>query len=322
MTQLLFIGWDYQNYTKEMVAEFLALGLEVEFRSIVTYSTTNKIKKLLSQRWLDKGQLEQQFKLVQAEKGHQYDVVFCLLPFLHVECLEALRKDHPEAKFILYIWDAVSGYLRKGIDMPNYFGYFDEVFTFDMQDAHQYGIQYLPLFCIRQFQNIESNTECGNNIYMVGNLADLRRYHAVKQFEAYCSSHLIKFDWYLKSTLRKNFIIYNQRGSLRNLHLSSIDNEKFVNMMRDSSAVFDFANHVQNGFTMRLMENLCAGKKIITNNRNVLEAPFYSPDRFFVYDNLSFEGVKEFLQVPLQNPQRKFEEYHITSFLKRILSFD
>ena len=50
MTQLLFIGWDYQNYTKEMVAEFLALGLEVEYRSIVTYSTTNKIKKLLSQR--------------------------------------------------------------------------------------------------------------------------------------------------------------------------------------------------------------------------------------------------------------------------------
>lgn len=322
MKQLLFIGWDYQNYTKEMVAEFLALGLEVKFRSIVTYSTINKIKKLISPRWLEKEQLEQQTKLVQAEKGHQYDIVFCLLPFLHIECLETLRKEHPEAKFILYIWDAVSGYLRKGIDMSHYFRCFDEVFTFDMQDAHQYGIKYLPLFCIRQFQNIEQNSECENNIYMVGNLADLRRYHAVKQFEMYCSSLQIKFDWYLKSTLRKNLTICNQKSSLRNLYLSSIDNGKLVNMIQNSSAVFDFANHVQNGFTMRLMENLCAGKKIITNNRNVLEAPFYSPDRFFVYDNLNFEGVKEFLQTPLQNPQRKFEEYYITSFLKKILSFD
>lgn len=91
-------------------------------------------------------------------------------------------------------------------------------------------------------------------------------------------------------------------------------------MIRNSAAAFDFANHVQNGFTMRLMENLCAGRKIITNNKNVLTAPFYSPDRFFVYDNFNFDGVKEFLQTPLANPDKRFEEYHLSSFVKKVIS--
>lgn len=71
---------------------------------------------------------------------------------------------------------------------------------------------------------------------------------------------------------------------------------------------------------MRLMENLCAGRKIITNNKNVLTAPFYSPDRFFVYDNFNFDGVKEFLQTPLANPDKRFEEYHLSSFVKKVIS--
>ena len=107
---------------------------------------------------------------------------------------------------------------------------------------------------------------------------------------------------------------------LRNLYLSSISNDKLSEMIRNSAAVFDFANHVQNGFTMRLMENLCAGKKIITNNKNVLAAPFYSPDRFFIYDNLDFDGVQEFLRTPLTDPDKRFEEYHLSSFVKKVIS--
>lgn len=320
MKKILFIGWDYQNYTHEIVAEFGEQGFSVTYYPLHPYSLPTKIRRLVSPQWATDVETKQQRVMVEKEKGNRYDIVFCLLPFLKIENLAILKEQHREATFILYIWDAVSGYTRKGIDMQRYFGFFDKVYTFDMIDAMQYHINYLPLFCVKQYIDMVSSHDCNDNVYMVGNLADLRRYNAVKQFELYCIKHDIHFDFFLKSTISKNLKILRKGGSLRNLYLSSISNDKLLDMIRNSAAVFDFANHVQNGFTMRLMENLCAGKKIITNNKNVLEAPFYSPDRFFVYDNLDFDGVKEFLQIPLADPNQRFEEYHLSSFVKKVIS--
>lgn len=320
MGKILFIGWDYQNYTHEIVAELGQQGFSVTYYPLHPYSLPTKIRRLVSPQWATDVETKQQRVMVEKEKGNRYDIVFCLLPFLKIENLAILKEQQREATFILYIWDAVSGYTRKGIDMQRYFGFFDKVYTFDMIDARQYHIDYLPLFCVKQYIDMVSSHDCNDNVYMVGNLADLRRYDAVKQFELYCIKHDIHFDFFLKSTITKNLKILRKGGSLRNLYLSSISNDKLSDMIRNSAAVFDFANHVQNGFTMRLMENLCAGKKIITNNKNVLEAPFYSPDRFFVYDNLDFDGVKEFLQIPLAEPNQRFEEYHLSSFVKKIIS--
>lgn len=320
MKKVLFIGWDYQNYTHEIVAEFREQGFSVTYYPLHPYSLPTKIRRLVSPQWATDVETKQQRVMVEKEKGNRYDIVFCLLPFLKIENLAILKEQQREATFILYIWDAVSGYTRKGIDMQRYFGFFDKVYTFDMIDAMQYHINYLPLFCVKQYIDMVSSHDCNDNVYMVGNLADLCRYDAVKQFELYCIKHDIHFDFFLKSTISKNLKILRKGGSLRNLYLSSISNDKLSDMIRNSAAVFDFANHVQNGFTMRLMENLCAGKKIITNNKNVLEAPFYSPDRFFVYDNLDFDGVKEFLQIPLADPNQRFEEYHLSSFVKKVIS--
>ena len=320
MGKILFIGWDYQNYTREMVAELGKQFFSVTYHPLHPYSTPTKIRRLVSPQWATDVETKQQRVMVEKEKENRYDIVFCLLPFLKIENLAILKEQHREATFILYIWDAVAGYTRKGIDMRRYFGYFDKVYTFDMHDAISYHINYLPLFCIRKYHEIVSNYDCNDNVYMVGNLADLRRYDAVKHFELYCAKHDIHFDYFLKSTVTKNIKILRQGGSLRNLYLSSISNDKLSEMIRNSAAVFDFANHVQNGFTMRLMENLCAGKKIITNNKNVLAAPFYSPDRFFIYDNLDFDGVQEFLRTPLPDPEKRFEEYHLSSFVKKIIS--
>ena len=321
MGKILFIGWNYQDYTHEMVAELGEQGFSVTYYPLHPYSTPTKIRRIVSPQWATAVETKQQRIMVEKEKGNRYDIVFCLLPFLKIENLAILKEQHREATFILYIWDAVAGYTRKGIDMQHYFDYFDKVYTFDMQDAVYYHINYLPLFCIRKYQDMAADgNDCNDNVYMVGNLADLRRYDAVKQFDLYCAKNDIHFDYFLKSTVTKNIKILRQGGSLRNLYLSSISNDKLSEMIRNSAAVFDFANHVQNGFTMRLMENLCAGKKIITNNKNVLAAPFYSPDRFFIYDNLDFDGVQEFLQKPLADPKKRFEEYHLSSFVKKIIS--
>lgn len=88
--------------------------------------------------------------------------------------------------------------------------------------------------------------------------------------------------------------------------------------MQRSKATFDFANHKQTGYTMRFMENLCAGRKIITNNKRALSEPFYSPNRIHVFDDLNFDGIKEFLDKPLkQDGTEEIEQFYIQNFVKR-----
>lgn len=320
MKKLLFIGWDYQIYTREMIEEFQLSGYDVTFYNVVSFSPAMKLRNLISKKWDKEVQHSRHQEIIVKEKDNKYDIVFLLLPFFSFDCLQNLRNDHPQAKFILYLWDAANGYIRKGINISDYLGCFDKAYTFDRQDAIQYGINYLPLFCVRKFQNLKQNEVEWNNVYMVGNLANFRRYDAIKQFEEYCKKQQISFNWYLKGTLRKNIKVLLQGKSLKYLHTSSISNNTFIDMMQRSSTVFDFANHIQDGYTMRVMENLCAGKKIITNNRNVLNEPFYSPDRFFVYDDLDFNGVKEFLKTPLSDPSARFEEFYLSSFIKKLVS--
>ena len=69
---------------------------------------------------------------------------------------------------------------------------------------------------------------------------------------------------------------------------------------------------------MRTMENLCAGKKIITANPRVRNEAFYSADRFHVFEGVDFSGVKAFVEHPLAEPDRRFPEFHLDSFVAKL----
>jgi hypothetical protein len=90
-------------------------------------------------------------------------------------------------------------------------------------------------------------------------------------------------------------------------------------MVERSTTVFDFANHRQSGYTMRIFENLCAGKKIITNAARIRREPFYSADRIHVFEGRDFSGVKEFVQRDLAEPGLRFEQFHVQSFVRTLL---
>lgn len=68
------------------------------------------------------------------------------------------------------------------IDYTPYLQYFDKAYTFDPDDAQRCRIEYLPLFCMREFQNLPSG-EYDYDVYMIGNMVKAARYKAVMAFE-------------------------------------------------------------------------------------------------------------------------------------------
>jgi hypothetical protein len=313
--KILLIGLNYHDYTRQIVAELRAQGHEVTYHDIQPGHLRLKLlRKFAPDRYGP--QLDRYHAgIVQAERGKDYDLVlFIQVHQMSLQNLSALRREFGGARFVLYNWDALSNH-----DYRPYLHLFDRVFTFDPADARAHGLDYLPLFCVPTFLGLRQRAPDARSIYFVGNIVNPRRYEAVQAFKRYCRAENIRFRYFLSATthgytqlLRAGFLPWD-------VSLRSIATRRFIELIETSAAVFDFANHRQAGCTMRTMENLCAGKKIITSHAGIRHEAFYSPDRFHVFEDLDFSGVKAFLDVPLADPQATFPQFHLGSFVRRLL---
>ena len=69
---------------------------------------------------------------------------------------------------------------------------------------------------------------------------------------------------------------------------------------------------------MRVIENFCSDKKIITNNALLKGESFFSNDRFFIFEDLEFSGLKEFLNSPL-NTEVYSQSFWLCNWVDNIL---
>lgn len=313
--RILFIAFDYHDYTRGINAEFQALGFDSRFHSLQPGKPYLKVARRLPgpmyQTLLNR--YHRRIILTYAPNAFDHVVFLQVHQFSH-ENLALLKARQASAHFSLYNWDAVSTH-----DYRPYLGYFDSAHTFDPADARALGINYLPLFCMRKLQGLPREGLAPMSAYFVGNIVNPERYRAVMAFDRFCRSEGIAFRHYLSTTVHGWTTM--RRAGIRpgGVSLRAMRDDDFIGLISAAAAVFDFANHRQTGFTMRTMENLCAGRKIITNNPNVRSAEFYSDDRFLIFENQDFSGVVDFLKRPLERRLERFDAYHIQNFSRRLL---
>lgn len=314
--KVLFAGLDYYGYTTKIIREFERLGATVDFVDIQPGSLGMKIWRTVMPASYQRAAHLRNARTIERTVATRYDrVVFLQAHQIAFETLARLRELQPQARFVLYNWDALTTH-----DYLPQAPLFDEVHTFDPVDARAHGFYYLPLFCSREMQGLARNRAPTRSVYTVGNIVNPRRYDAIKAFETYCNQHDIAFEAFMKISLVV-YMRFLRAGRIpRGVSLRSIKPEAFRAMIERSAATFDFANHqAQAGHTMRTFENLCGGKKIITNNRSVRDEAFFSDDQFLVYEALDFTGVAEFLDRPLADIQAEFPQYRIQAFARALL---
>tara|TARA_R100000935_G_C2800142_1_gene150091 strand:- start:86 stop:1069 length:984 start_codon:yes stop_codon:yes gene_type:complete len=313
--RILFIGIRYHTYTQAIIDEMELLGADVTFVDIQPRSLFFKVYRTLSRSLYQNFTRQHLQAAVEATHGISYDkVVFLQVHQMELDTLQYLRQCQPQAEFSLYNWDAITTH-----DYCNHATLFDRVLTFDRRDAAEYGFGYLPLFCSRSFQSLAIPKEQPGSVYMVGNIVQLARYHAVEAFRDYCVREGLTFRQYLKISPVVLAKALRSGVRPRGVKLGSISQPAFREMVESSTAAFDFANHSQSGQTMRMMESLCAGKKVITNNTWVRQEPFYSPDRIHVFEDLDFSGIAAFMDIPIAEPEAHFPEYTIQAFTRRFI---
>ena len=93
---------------------------------------------------------------------------------------------------------------------------------------------------------------------------------------------------------------------------------EYLHWVMQSRCLLDIYQSIQTGFSLRVMEHIFFGKKLITNNRVIAQSDFYLPDNIFLLGRDDMAGLKAWLDLPFAPIEEEIKEYyHIESWVKR-----
>ncbi|MEM7665444.1 MAG: hypothetical protein AAF250_06265 [Pseudomonadota bacterium] len=314
MSRILFIGIDYFGYAQQICDALERQGHAVDYRPIEDRSFASKTAKKLLPGAYAKRLADYHERLIHESASTRYDVVlFVQVHHFDREALQRLRATQPQAKFVLYNWDSLTTH-----DYRPWLAEFDYSATFDPADAAALGIGYLPLFAVPRFFEIDHNRPKAQDLYFVGAIATMDRFAALERLYRFCEANDLSTRFRLYCTPPIRLRLWREGKHLPGVTGKSIGFEGIVDILESSRATFDFANHKQSGYTMRLIENMCAGRKIVTTNRRILDEPFYRDDRFLIFDGHDFSAVPDFLARPVTS-ELDVEAFRIDNWARRLI---
>ncbi len=216
----------------------------------------------------------------------RFDYIFVIHGFqLPVFFYEKLRKNNPNAIFINYTWDSIRKTpFKQGL--MDILIYFDRAFSFDRGDCEQYKRQkYLPLFYSPSFNRIEFD-KCNfkYDIIFIGSLNTDLRYNLIQKIKKICKKENIRFYYYLRVAYPYFFKSIFKLKFMWDVRFKPISTKQIVELYKKSNTVIDLPGQIQTGLTMRTIETIAIGKKLITTNENIKKERFYNPDYINVID--------------------------------------
>lgn len=319
---VLLIAPCFFGYEHEIIAELKRRGADVDFlpdrpfQSPFMKAITRLRRELvinLAERFF--------WKEIQKFNRKNYDLILVVLG----ECvspifLSNLKVAFPKATFTLYMWDSFKN--RKFL--PKNLPYFDKCFTFDFDDAKNYGMQFRPLFYSCGFRKTEERN-FKFDISFIGT-AHSDRYRIVSQVAANlpkdAKSYLYLFlqaPWvFWMHKLGNSAFKSATIGEFNFLALTKAEVQK---VFSDSRIVLDIEHPEQTGLTMRTFETLGAQKKMITTNSNVIKYDFFNKNNIWVIDRDEIEPIPNsfFLQPYEPLSDEIYEKYSIKGWLDDVL---
>ena len=322
--RILFISTSFNNYYQNICDELKKNKFIVDWysdrpseskilKSVIRINP--KLAKISIRRY--------EKKILSETKNNIYSIIFVILGQSFTQFFwEQLRKNNPKSYFVYYTWDSIKNF---NCILDN-IKYFDKKITFDKIDAANYGMKFIPLFYIDEFHTRNENSTYQYDFCYIGTIKP-NRYKLISKIIKKLKEFNLNGFVYFYSQSRLVYLYYKIRyfKEFKNLKFKNINFElltkkecsKLENM---SKMIIDVQQENQNGLTIRTMETLALGKKLITTNKNIKDYDIYDENNIYVVENLEFNGIEEFIHKnysPIKNNILK--KYSLEQWIKNIL---
>lgn len=184
---------------------------------------------------------------------------------------------------------------------------FDLVYTFSDKDAKTYSIKVNHAY----YSKYEANKEkSGCDIFFLGNLKN--RDEILNGTAEYFSENNINAHYVVAAPRNKK---NNKKFDYR-----LIPYNENINFINSANCIFDIVDERQSGMTLRYYEAIVYNKKLLTNNVNIVNAPYYDSRYMKIYktvDDIKNIDIGWFTRNENINYGYK-SEYEPENFLKTI----
>ena len=200
-----------------------------------------------------------------------------------------LRKKHPECKIAIVFQDLVRYAYPKGLE--KLLNKVDIALSFDQADAQNYGMYYYPLV-YSPCDIPEDDSIPESDVYFVGKAKD-RLPEILTAYEKFRDVGL-KCDFYITG-VKPEDQKYADEITYGN-QMPYIENLKHI---KKTKCLLEIMQGGGRGYTLRLDEVIMYDKKLITNNPEIKDAPFFHPDRISVFEKAEEMDVDFILREPV-----------------------
>lgn len=218
--------------------------------------------------------------------------------------LDLIRKNNPNARLIFWNWNSGLDAQREKILKDK--GY--EIYCFDKKECENKKFKYNIQF----FFSESSKTTKGKNHDFVFAGRDKGRFQTVDNIRKTITS--LGYSSYLKVlTVNPKNLLKNSVYTMKNIKYTKILNEELK-----SKCIIDITKAGQEGLTLRVLEAMFFGRKLLTNNTGVKNFPFYNSNNILCFENeLNPSDLKKFMQLPYCNIDQKYMEmYSVKKWFK------
>ncbi|MCR8872913.1 hypothetical protein [Phocaeicola barnesiae] len=220
---------------------------------------------------------------------------------------------------IMYQWDSIRNY-----DYSRLVQFYNRVITFDRKDSIEYNLIYYPLFWEKKIKekNICTHLKEDIDLLFVG-IWHSDRIHILNQIYEQASRN--NLHCYIK--IYYPFYLYLWLRYIRRLDLNSsfwtykkIKPAKMDLLYQRAKCVIDINHPMQTGLTMRTMEAIGFGKKLLTTNQYIKKEDFFNEKCISIIDranvNINFSFLYE------DAPYAGIERYELSNWLNFLLKND
>lgn len=197
-----------------------------------------------------------------------------LCSYYSEEFLQNLKREHHNVKLAMVLYDDFAN--RSAQRAISMIPVFDKVFSFDEQNAREYGLEYIySTFSIPN--DLKLDEKYKSNAFFIGNGAD--REQDLNETLSYIAQNVkdCKFGIVgVKQEKYKDLIAYNSPISYREELLYAYNTNCIVEIVKQG----------QSGITLRTCEAIVFNKKLLTNNANIKKQPFYNSEYMSVFENI------------------------------------
>jgi hypothetical protein len=328
--KILLFAPNFFGYDVEIKSRLEELGAKVDLyderpSSNFFVKAAIRIKKelllSLTEKYFD--------KILKSNAVKNYDYVFIVKgEVINSKIIRKYKSVFSKAKFVLYLFDSIENY-KSIITCLNYF---DVVMSFDRSDADKYpDIKFRPLFYVHDFESIDHPDDILNykyDILFVGTIhSDRWAYLERVKKESIRLGLRVCYYLYVQSIFififKKIFVKGFKTLRSKDVHFKPIDKKKLIELTRKSKSVLDIQHPKQSGLTMRTIEVLGAGRKLITTNKDIVLYDFYSPDNISVIERGNPQISLEFINSPFKLVDRELLfKYSLTGWIYDVLDLN